>query len=50
MHNLAHIRATSFSTATTTSMTDSLRWLRRTTTVLLIFANLVLTLWANALR
>ena len=51
MNNVLHINATSsISIPTIISLSDSLRWLRRTLTILLVLANLALTIWANAPR
>ena len=50
MNNVLHIKASSIFLPTVISLPDSLRWLRRTLTILLIVSNLAITIWANALR
>ena len=47
MNNVLHIKASSLSISAVTSLPDSLRWLRRTLTILLIVSNLAITIWAN---
>lgn len=50
MNNVVHIKASSMLLPTLMSLPASLRWLRRTMTILLILSNLAITIWANAPR
>ena len=50
MNNLVPLKASSLLMPTLISVPDSLRWLRRAVTMVLIFANLAITLWATAVR
>ncbi len=50
MNNVLHIKASSMFLPTVISLPDSLRWLRRSLTILLILSNLAITIWANAPR
>ena len=50
MNNILPLKATSPLIPTLPSMPVALRWLRRSVTILLVFAHLAITLWANAAR
>ena len=48
MNNIVPLKASSLWMPTLISVPDSLRWLRRAVTMILILANLAITLWATA--
>jgi hypothetical protein len=50
MNNAVHLKASSLLIPIQTSLPVVLRWLRRSITLLLVLANLALTLWATAAR
>ena len=50
MNNAVHLKASSLSIPTAISVSVSLRWLRRGMTLILLLANLAITMWANAPR
>jgi len=50
MNNILPLKAASPLMSTLLSMPVALRWLRRSVTILLVFANLALTLWATVAR
>jgi hypothetical protein len=50
MNNVLPIKASSMSIPTVISLPDSLRWLRRAVTILLILSNLAITIWASVPR
>jgi hypothetical protein len=50
MNNVLHIKASSMFLPNQISLPASLRWLRRTLTILLILSNLAITIWANTSR
>jgi hypothetical protein len=50
MNNVVHLKASSMFLPTRISVPVSLRLLRRAMTMILILANLAITLWATAAR
>ena len=50
MNNVIRLQASSLFTPTRISALVALRWLRRAVTMILILANLAITLWATAAR
>jgi len=50
MNNIVPLKAASPLMPTLLLTPVALRWLRRSITILLVFANLALTLWATAAR
>jgi len=50
MNNIEPLKVASPLMPTLLSMPVALRWLRRSITIILVFANLVLTFWATAAR
>ena len=50
MNNILHLKAASLLSPTQLPLPVALRWLRRSITIVLVLANLALTLWATAAR
>jgi len=49
-NNIVPVKPSSIFNSTRISAPDSLRWLRRAVTLMLILSNYALTMWASSLR